>query len=95
MTMNEKIAELEAQGYIKNDSYEIYENAADGWTVQVFTSSWSFEEYNFDKEGNPIDAWETGIGGRVKQNLLKKCLTNNSTCDTIQSERKKKGNEKK
>jgi hypothetical protein len=61
MTMNEKIAELEAQGYIKNDSYEVYENAADGWTVQVFTSSWSFEEYNFDKEGNPIDAWETGI----------------------------------
>lgn len=56
MTMNEKIAELEAQGYIKNDSYEVYENAADGWTVQVFTSSWSFEEYNFDKEGNPIDA---------------------------------------
>lgn len=62
MTMNEKIAELKAQGYIKNDSYEVYENAADGWTVQVFTSSWSFEEYNFDKEGNPIDAWETGIG---------------------------------
>ncbi len=61
MTMNEKIAELETQGYIKNDSYEVYENAADGWTVQVFTSSWSFEEYNFDKEGNPIDAWETGI----------------------------------
>ena len=47
MTMNEKIAELEAQGYIKNDSYEVYENARDGWTVQVFTSPWSFEEYSF------------------------------------------------
>ena len=62
MTMNEKITELEAHGYIKNDSYEVYENAAGGWTVQVFTSSWSFEEYNFDKDGNPIDAWETCIG---------------------------------
>ena len=29
MMMNEKIAELEAQGYIKNDNYEVYENAAD------------------------------------------------------------------
>jgi hypothetical protein len=30
MTMNEKIIELEAQGYIKNDSYEVYENVAGG-----------------------------------------------------------------
>jgi len=61
MTMNEKIAELEAQGYIKDDSYEVYENAVDGWTVQVFTSPLSFEEYNFDKTGNLIQAWETDI----------------------------------
>lgn len=61
MTMNEKNAELEAQGYVKNDSYEVYENAADGWTIQVFTSSWSFEEYNFDKDGNSIDALKTDI----------------------------------
>lgn len=67
MTMNEKIAELETQGYIKNDSYEVYENAADGWTVQVFTSLWSFEEYNFDKKGNLIDAWETDIDAKSKK----------------------------
>lgn len=67
MTMNEKIAELEAQGYIKNDSYEVYENATDGWTVQVFTSLWSFEEYNFDKKGNLIDAWETDIDAKSKK----------------------------
>lgn len=67
MTMNEKIAELEAQGYIKNDSYEVYENATDGWTIQVFTSLWSFEEYNFDKKGNLIDAWETDIDAKSKK----------------------------
>lgn len=62
MTMNEKIAEIEAQGYIKDDSYEVYENAVNGWTVQVFTSPWSFEEYDFDKEGNLVEAWETEVG---------------------------------
>lgn len=62
MTMNEKIAELEAQGYIKNDSYEVYENANDGLTIVVYTSSWTTEEYNYDMNGNPIDAWECGIG---------------------------------
>lgn len=67
MMMNEKIAELEAQGYIKNDSYEVYENAENGWTVQVFTSSWSFEEYDFDKEGNLIEAWETCIGAKSRK----------------------------
>ena len=68
MTMNEKIAELEAQGYIKNDDYEVYENATDGFTVQIFTSFWSFEEYDFDKEGNLIDVWETNIGAGSSKN---------------------------
>ena len=61
MTMKEKIAELEAQGYIKNDTYEVYENVDGGLTVQVFKNSISFDEYNFNNEGGLIDAWEIEI----------------------------------
>lgn len=59
--LEKKIAELEKQGYRKNDTYEVYENADGGITVQVFTSFWSFEEYNFTMDGKAIDAYEMGL----------------------------------
>lgn len=65
--MEKKIAELDEQGYIKNDSYEVYESASGRMIVQVFTSSWSYEEWAYDMAGNFIEAWEMGIDSEARK----------------------------
>lgn len=52
--MEKKIAELNEQGYINGDSYEVYENVEGGMTIVVYTSLWSFEEYNYTMDGKAI-----------------------------------------
>lgn len=54
--MEKKIAELNEQGYINGDSYEVYENIEGGMTIVVYTSLWSFEEYNYTMDGETIEA---------------------------------------
>ena len=59
--MEKKIVELKEQGYRKNDSYEVYENANDGMTIMVYTSLWSFEEYSYTMDGRFIEVHETTL----------------------------------
>ena len=61
MTMNEKITELEAQGYCYRDTYEVDEAADGGWIITVYTSAWGFEEYLYDTNGNPVEATEISL----------------------------------
>lgn len=61
MTLNEKIKELEAKGYNKHDTYEVDETADGGWIITVYTSLWSFEEYLYDTDGNPVEATEINL----------------------------------
>jgi len=66
MNMNEKIKELEAKGYSKHD-YEVNEAADSGWIITVYTSLWSFEEYLYDTDGNPIEATEINLYGKPQK----------------------------
>jgi hypothetical protein len=61
MKMNEKIKELEANGYNKHDTYEVDEAANGGWVITVYTSLWGFEEYLYDTDGNPVEATEISL----------------------------------
>lgn len=61
-TLADRIAEAVNAGLYSGDEYEVFENNKGGLTFQIFTSAWSFEEYNFDMLGNPLEGWEIGIG---------------------------------
>lgn len=65
--MEKKIAELEEQGYINGDSYEVYENANGGMTIVVYTSLWGFEEYSYTMDGEGIEAYETGLYSKSRK----------------------------
>ena len=67
MKMHEKIAELEAQGYRRRDTYEVDEAACGGWIITVYTSAWGFEEYLYDVHGNSIEATEIGLYSKPRK----------------------------
>lgn len=67
MNMNEKIKELEANGYNKHDTYEVDEAANGGWVITVYTSLWGFKEYLYDTNGNPIEATEINLYGKPQK----------------------------
>lgn len=65
--IEKKIDELEREGYIKNDSYEVYATANDGWAIDIYTSSWGYEQWIYTAHGGFIEAWEIACFGDKKK----------------------------
>ena len=61
MTLEQKLKELKAGGFVKGDTYEVFETVEDKIVIQVFTSTYSFEEYVFTKTGDFISHDETDL----------------------------------